>query len=209
MSRRIFAVDARRTGARRATPPRRRVEYYWTLVAVHARDAAGDVIDMNREISYGIAVQASRLAGTPEAVLPKPPPYATKSEAIEGLEELAAALPGGGRVVDARDLQKRLTVPWGTVSVRWAVEHIVEHDWDHAVQLDSAATLTSPSSLTPSSKSPPLKSHSLRLTGRRPGLRSGAGASVVKRRRTRTRLSRAMRASSRRKSRRRASPKAL
>ena len=133
----IFAVDATEEdwSASRNLRHVAWVEYYWTMVAVHARDAAGDVIDMNRETSYGIAVQASRLAGTPEAVLPKPPPYDTKNEAIEGLANSRRPFLAAVESLTLADLQKRLTVPWGTVSVRWAVEHIVEHDWDHAVQL--------------------------------------------------------------------------
>jgi uncharacterized damage-inducible protein DinB len=111
------------------------VEHYWTLVAAHARDAEQDVVDLNREISYQLAVQASRLAGTPEAVLPKPPPYVTKDEAVEGLGDSRRRFVAVVESITLTDLMKRLTVPWGTVTVRWAVEHVVEHDWDHAVQI--------------------------------------------------------------------------
>lgn len=111
------------------------VEYYWTFAAARACRATDDAFDLDREISHQIAVDASRLAGTPEEVLPKPPPYATKGEAVSGLEDSRRRFLDAVESLTFENLQKRMTVPWGTVSVRWAVEHIVEHDWDHAVQL--------------------------------------------------------------------------
>jgi uncharacterized damage-inducible protein DinB len=106
---------------------------------MRARDAGCDVLDVDRESSLEMAKAASRLVGTPEEVLPKPPPYATKAEAVEGLEESRQRFLAAVESLTLEDLQKRLNVPWGTVSVRWAVEHIVEHDWDHAVQITALA----------------------------------------------------------------------
>jgi uncharacterized damage-inducible protein DinB len=116
------------------------VEFYWTGIARAMRESAKPVLQVDRTLSKQLAVEASELAGTPPEPLPEPPPYATRDDALTGLatsrrvfDEIVASL-------TASDLHRAFTSARGTASLRFALEHIIEHDWDHAVQL-TAMTL--------------------------------------------------------------------
>jgi hypothetical protein len=113
------------------------VEHYWTAIMLRACAHRGDVLDLDETLRLELARDASRLAGTPPEPLPAPPPFDSRGEALPALEASRMAFESGVRSLPPEYVRKRVVTPRGVVSVRFSAEHVIEHDWDHAVQVTS------------------------------------------------------------------------
>lgn len=111
------------------------VEFYWTNLVRELQQSNQTTVDISKPLSEKLALEACRQAGTPPEPLPEPPPYPTKDEALRGLEDSRRAFTDVVASLTAADLQRRFSSPRGVSSLRFAVEHVIEHDWDHAVQM--------------------------------------------------------------------------
>jgi uncharacterized damage-inducible protein DinB len=108
------------------------VEHYWTLMLRELLRSSDGHIEIGGASHLEAAREASRLAGTP----PEPQPYPTKREALRGLDAARKELTTAVRSLRAADFERRFYHPrMGTMPLRFAIEHIIEHDWDHAVQV--------------------------------------------------------------------------
>ena len=113
------------------------VEYYWTAL-VQAMQGSGQLtLDVDKVVSEKLAREACRLAETPPEPLPEPPPYATRDEALQGLADSRRAFADVVTSLTSADVQRRFSSPRGVSSLRFAIEHVIEHDWDHALQIAS------------------------------------------------------------------------
>jgi len=115
------------------------VEHFWTLLLREVRQSDEQTVDVTAGNLRGErAGEASRLAGTPPEPLPEPPPFAAKDEALDALAASRAEYERAVSSLRPEDLQRRLSHPErGVMPLRFAVEHVIEHDWDHAVQIAS------------------------------------------------------------------------
>ncbi|MEX1254661.1 MAG: DinB family protein [Dehalococcoidia bacterium] len=111
------------------------VEFYWTALVRELQQRGQPTLDIDKTVSENLAREASRQAGTPPEPLPEPPPYATRDEALRGLDDSRRAFADVVASLTADDLQRRFSNSRGVASLRFAVEHVIEHDWDHAVQI--------------------------------------------------------------------------
>ncbi len=112
------------------------VEAYWTLLLRALRDAAKPTLNLDPVTMEWLAREASLLAGTPPEPLPSPPPYPTRHAALEGLEASRSAFNEVVGSLRPADFQRRFSHPRrGESHLRFAVEHVIEHDWEHALQL--------------------------------------------------------------------------
>jgi uncharacterized damage-inducible protein DinB len=111
------------------------VEFYWTELARALKQSGQLTLEVDKTVSEKLAREASRLAGTPPEPLPEPPPYATKDEALRGLDDSRRAFTVIVASLTATDYQRRFSSPRGVSSLRFALEHVIEHDWDHALQI--------------------------------------------------------------------------
>jgi uncharacterized damage-inducible protein DinB len=112
------------------------VEYYWTAVAQAMRDAQGPAYDMTAPQARAAVLQAaSRLAATTLEPSSEPPPYTSKAEALPELERAHEAFTQLISSLACEDYARCMTGPRGTVTMRYCIEHVIEHDWAHAVQL--------------------------------------------------------------------------
>jgi hypothetical protein len=113
------------------------VEHFWTLMLEYVRDNPGTLVEINETTSYELAMQASRLTSTPEQPLDAPPPYATVQEALAGLAESREHFLQALGATEAEHFEKTMAAARGVVSFGFAAEHIIEHDWDHAVHMSA------------------------------------------------------------------------
>jgi uncharacterized damage-inducible protein DinB len=111
------------------------VEHYWLALVRRMLESAESALILDEASNRELFLEACRLAGTPPEPLPAPPPYATKSDALRALEDSRRALNELAGSLTRYDFHRRFAGPRGTMSLRFAIEHIIEHDWDHAVQL--------------------------------------------------------------------------
>ena len=108
------------------------VEHYWTLMLRELQRSPEGHVELAGPAHLRTAQEASRLAGTP----PEPQPFPTRREALRALDaarnEFTAAVKG----LRPTDFQGRFShARMGAMPLRFAVEHVIEHDWDHAVQI--------------------------------------------------------------------------
>lgn len=115
------------------------VEHYWALTLEHLLRSPEVVVAVSESENEAIANTASRRSGTPDEQLPVPPPYADRREALEHLDGSQAAFLALIKALRAEHFRKRMISPQGEVSLRFAVEHVIEHDWDHALQIGRSA----------------------------------------------------------------------
>ncbi len=111
------------------------VENYWALTLDHLRGSSEEVVEISEGENAAIAQAASQRSGTPEEPLPAPPPYADRREALGYLDSSRRAFLATLDDLSAAQFLKRLSSPRGEVSLRFAIEHVIEHDWDHAMQI--------------------------------------------------------------------------
>ncbi len=111
------------------------VEYYWTGIARLIRAGPQDPLDLDEAIRRTLFAETCRAAGTPPEPVADPPPYATEQEAVQALEDSRRGLRDTVRSLSAENFQRRFSSPRGVATLRFAIEHIIEHDWDHAVQI--------------------------------------------------------------------------
>ena len=112
------------------------VEYYWMGLVREIRQSAGMTLALDEAANRELFLEACRLTGTPPEPLAALPPYATRSDALQALEGSRRAFSENVESLSATDFGRRFSNPRrGTMSLRFAMEHIIEHDWDHAVQL--------------------------------------------------------------------------
>jgi uncharacterized damage-inducible protein DinB len=118
------------------------VECFWAGLVRAAQRQAVPELEVDEAIKQQLVVEASRVAGTPAKPLPEPPPYANQDEALRGLAESRRLFDSAVASLTAADLQRRFSGFGRVASLRFAVEHIIEHDWDHAVQITALAGQT-------------------------------------------------------------------
>ena len=118
------------------------VEHHWTLkLRDLCRAEPGEVVAFGPDSgprAAEIAAEASRLAGVPDYAGELLPPFAGAAQAVASLESSRAAFLTTVEALTPRNLDVRLLEarsPAGAVSCRWIPEHVIEHDWDHAVQI--------------------------------------------------------------------------
>ncbi len=107
-------------------------EHYWTLVARELLASPERSLDLG-PANRRIALEASRLSGT---ALGEPAPFPIRREALRGLDASRAGLMALVRGIRRDDFVRTVSHPSiGTMPLRFAIEHVLEHDWEHAVQL--------------------------------------------------------------------------
>ena len=108
------------------------VEHYWTLMLRELQHSSESHAELAGPVHLRAVQEASRLAGTP----PDPQPYPTKREALRGLDASRREFTAAVRALRPADFLRRLSHPSrGVMPLRFAIEHVIEHDWDHAVQI--------------------------------------------------------------------------
>ena len=108
------------------------VEHYWTLMLRELQRSPQEQIEMAGPVHLRAGEEASRLAGTP----PEPQPYPTRREALRGLDTSRNDFTAAVKGLRPADFQRRFThARMGAMPLRFAIEHVIEHDWDHAVQI--------------------------------------------------------------------------
>jgi hypothetical protein len=111
------------------------VEHYWTLIIQRCLELSRPIVEIDATVSNEIARQTSRRAGTPEEPVPVPPPYATRDEALSGMRISRDGYVSTLRSLNADHFRTRVATARVVVPLRFAVEHVIEHDWDHALQI--------------------------------------------------------------------------
>lgn len=114
-------------------------EHYWTLLLRHVVAVGQLLVIVNDETSQQIAVNASRLAGTPSYEVSEIPPYATVAEALIGIDQSRKEFLRALQALRSADFGKRMKNRRGVVPLRFLTEHVIQHDWDHAVQITAVA----------------------------------------------------------------------
>jgi uncharacterized damage-inducible protein DinB len=110
------------------------VEYYWTLVLRELLGAPDGRIELG-QVHRKVALEASRLAGT---ALGEPAAFPSRREALRSLDASRAGLVAAIRGLRPGDFGRTISDPRiGSMPLRFAIEHVLEHDWDHSVQLAS------------------------------------------------------------------------
>lgn len=111
------------------------VEHYWVLMLERLLASSDVVVTISQSEAEEIARAASRRSGMPEEALTAPPPHADRGDAARDLDISHGAFLATVQALKAEHFQRRLSSPQGEVSLRFAVEHVIEHDWDHALQI--------------------------------------------------------------------------
>lgn len=118
------------------------VEHHWALKLQDLCGAApGEVVTFGPDIgprSEEIAGEASSRAGIPDYAGGLVPPFASPGDATATLEGSRREFLTTVEALTPQNLRVRLREhrsPAGAVSCRWIPEHVIEHDWDHAVQI--------------------------------------------------------------------------
>ncbi len=120
------------------------VEHHWTLKLQDLCGAEpGEVVAFGEDVgprAAEIAAEASRLAGTPDYAGGLVGAFADALEAVAALGASRAEFLTTVEALTPQHLQVRMREARsseGAVSCRWIPEHVIEHDWDHAVQIAS------------------------------------------------------------------------
>jgi len=107
-------------------------EYYWTLVLRELVAAPEGRLELG-QIHRRIALESSRLAGT---ALGEPAPFPSRREALRALDASRGGLVAAIKGLRPDDFARTISDPRiASMPLRFAIEHVIEHDWDHAVQL--------------------------------------------------------------------------
>lgn len=108
------------------------VEHYWALVLQTLVAAPERCLELG-QVHRRIALETSRLAGT---ALGEPAPFPIRREALRGLDASRASLVAIVKGLRPDDFARTISDPRiGSMPLRFAIDHVVEHDWEHAVQL--------------------------------------------------------------------------
>ena len=108
------------------------VEYYWTLVLRDLVAAPEGRLELG-QVHRRVALESSRLAGT---ALGEPAPFPTRREALRVLDASRGGLVAAIKGLRPDDFARTIADPRiSSMPLRFAIEHVIEHDWDHAVQL--------------------------------------------------------------------------
>ena len=108
------------------------VEYYWTLVLQDLVKAPEGALELG-QVHRRVALESSRLAGT---ALGEPAAFPTRREALRALDTSRSGLTAAIRGLRRDDFARTISGPRiGDMPLRFAIEHVIEHDWQHAVQL--------------------------------------------------------------------------
>jgi len=108
------------------------VEHYWTLVLQELRSSPEGRLELG-QVHRKVALESSRLAGT---ALGEPAPFPSRREALRALDASRGSLVATIRGLRADDFARTISDPRiASMPLRFAIEHVIEHDWDHAVQL--------------------------------------------------------------------------
>jgi uncharacterized damage-inducible protein DinB len=110
------------------------VEYYWTLVLRELLAAPDGQLELG-QVHRKVALEASRLAGT---ALGEPAAFPSRREALRAMDASRAGLVAAIRGLRPGDFGRTISDPRiGSMPLRFAIEHVIEHDWEHSVQLAS------------------------------------------------------------------------
>ena len=116
------------------------VDGHWTLALLRLMEASpGEVIDFGSgEGSFWreLNAEADRGAGI-TAGSSVPTPFEHAAEALDGLAQARSEFL---RTIDSLTpdhfhVRMQRPGPLGAVSLRWLLEHVIEHDWEHTVQI--------------------------------------------------------------------------
>jgi len=108
------------------------VEHYWTLVLRELLTAPDGQLELG-QVNRKVALEASRLSGT---ALGEPAAFPSRREALRGLDASRGGLAAAIRALKPGDFARIISDPRiGSMPLRFAIEHVIEHDWEHAVQL--------------------------------------------------------------------------
>jgi uncharacterized damage-inducible protein DinB len=114
------------------------VEWYWTLLVETLRRTAEQQSELPPEVLNRLAEEAGRQANTPAT---EPAPFPSRREALRALGASRTALESAVRALKASDFQRTFSLPRsGVLPLRFAIEHVIEHDWDHAVQITALSS---------------------------------------------------------------------
>jgi len=103
------------------------VEYYWTLVLRELVAAPEGRVELG-QVHRRLALESTRLAGT--ALFP------SRREALRALDASRGGLVAAIKGLRPDDFARTIADPRiSSMPLRFAIEHVIEHDWDHAVQL--------------------------------------------------------------------------
>jgi uncharacterized damage-inducible protein DinB len=110
------------------------VEYYWTLVLRELLAAPDGQVELG-QVNRKVALEASRLSGT---ALGEPAAFPSRREALRVLDASRGGLVAAIRSLRPGDFARTISDPRiGSMPLRFAIEHVIEHDWEHSVQLTS------------------------------------------------------------------------
>jgi uncharacterized damage-inducible protein DinB len=108
------------------------VEYYWTLVLRELVASPEGRVELGL-VHRRLALESSRLAGT---ALGEVAPFPTRREALRTLDASRGGLVAAIKGLRPDDFARTIADPRiSSMPLRFAIEHVIEHDWDHAVQL--------------------------------------------------------------------------
>jgi uncharacterized damage-inducible protein DinB len=114
------------------------VEWYWTLLVETLRRITDQKAELPPDVLNRLAEEAGRHADTPAT---EPAPFPSRREAIRALGASRTALEAAVRALKAADFQRTFSLPRsGVLPLRFAIEHVIEHDWDHAVQITALSS---------------------------------------------------------------------
>ncbi len=114
------------------------VERYWTLLVETLRRTTEQQVALPPEMLNRLAEEAGRQAETSPV---EPAPFLSRREALRHLGTSRTALEAAVRAMKPVDFQRSFSLPRSEVlPLRFAIEHVIEHDWDHAVQITALST---------------------------------------------------------------------
>jgi hypothetical protein len=116
-------------------------EHYWTLLLEALLASVEQMLVLDAARLEEIAREASRLTGSPQEPLVRPPPYDSREEATAGLAQARERFMRTVRAMTRDDVERGFAhARRGRVHPRFGIEHVIEHDWDHAVQIPAYRT---------------------------------------------------------------------
>ena len=114
------------------------VERYWTLLIETLRRTDEQQAALPPEVLNRVAQEAGKQADTPAT---EPVPFPSRREALRALGASRTALEAAIRALKPDDFQRTFSLPRsGVLPLRFAIEHVIEHDWDHAVQITALSS---------------------------------------------------------------------
>ena len=111
-----------------------------TLLLRHVVAASAPLVPVDDETNRGIAAEATRRVGTPAHEVSEIPPYATVADALIGIDQSRTEFRLTLQTLRPGDFSKRMKTRRGEVALRFLTEHVIQHDWDHAVQITGILT---------------------------------------------------------------------